>query len=222
MISGILPRAPISFVVSGSAGRAWLIAAGTLRRVGALLWLAALAAIVPLSAHAAAWDLARLAEVISGAGFGTYRFAEERHLQFLTEPLHLEGTLSYTAEGKLVRRVTSPRPEQAVIDGNLLSIETNKVDPPVRVLLSDQPVLNALVVALRATLTGDVPLLIDHYEADLSGLEASWSLNLTPRAASLRAAVEEIRLQGSAHEIRTIEILETNGDRSVITISGKI
>lgn len=188
----------------------------------ALGMIFALAVFVPQAPLAAAWDLARLAEVLAGAGFGTYRFSEERYLQVLTEPLHLEGTLSYIEGGLLVRRVTSPRPEIAVIDGNLLSIKTNKADPPIRVLLSDQPVLNALVVALRATLTGDVRLLADHYDADLFGREGDWSLHLTPRAEGIRVAVQEIRLEGSAHQIRTIEILEISGDRSVITISSKI
>lgn len=190
--------------------------------MGALALLVALTAIAPPVLRAATWDLARLAEAIAEAGFGTYRFTEERHLQVLTEPLHLEGTLSYTAGGQLVRRVTRPRQELAVIDGNLLSIKTNKADPPVRVLLSDQPVLNALVIALRATLMGDVPLLIANYVADLSGQEGGWSLHLTPRTEGIRIAVQEIRLEGSEHQIRTIEILETTGDRSVITISSKI
>ncbi len=176
----------------------------------------------PDAGRAADWDLARLAALVSEAGPGTYRFAEERYLQYLTEPLRLEGTLSYNQQGQLIRRVTSPRPEQAVIEGNLVTIQINKFDPPVRVLLSEQPVLNALILALRATLTGDLPMLNENFKTQLMGSEQAWALSLTPDCRDLRQSVEGVRIEGRSNEIRTIEIVEANGDRSVITIRSRL
>ena len=184
--------------------------------------LALLLCCVPDAGRAADWNLARLAELASAAGPGTYRFAEERYLQYLTEPLRLEGTLSYTQEGQLVRRVTSPRPEQAVIDGNLVTIHINKMDPPVRVLLSEQPVLNALILALRATLTGDLAMLKENFKTQLMGSEQAWSLRLIPDSNDLRQSVDGVLIEGRANEIRTIEIVEANGDRTVITIRSRL
>ncbi|MDJ0608484.1 MAG: hypothetical protein QNJ67_05865 [Kiloniellales bacterium] len=177
---------------------------------------------VPDAGRAADWNLTRLAELVSEAGPGTYRFAEERYLQYLTEPLRLEGTLSYTQQGQLVRRVTSPRLEQAIIEGNLVTIQMNKVDPPVRVLLSEQPVLNALILALRATLTGDLPMLNETFKTQLTGSEQAWALRLIPDSNDLRQAVDGVTIEGRSNEIRSIEIVEANGDRSVITIRSRL
>ncbi len=188
-------------------------------RLALLLVLAALT-LIPRMALGGNWDLAKLAEELSAAGPGTYRFLEERHLQVLTEPVRLEGRLSYEAGGRLIREVTRPRRERAVIEGNLLSIEANKVDPPVRILLSGQPVLSALVVALRATLQGDLALLQETYESELSGGSAAWSLRLEPKDADLRATVSALHLRGVESRIASIEVLETSGDRTVITLFG--
>ena len=184
--------------------------------------LALLLCCVPDAGRAADWNLARLAALASAAGPGTYRFAEERYLGSLTEPLRLEGTLSYTQDGQLVRRVTSPRPEQAVIEGNLVTLQLNKVDPPVRVLLSEQPVLNALILALRATLTGDLLMLKENFKTELTGSEQAWALRLIPDSNDLRQAVDGVMIEGRANEIQTIEIVEADGDRTVITIRSRL
>lgn len=148
------------------------------------------------------------------------RFSEERQLHYLTEPLLLEGTLSFDPPERLEKQVLRPKKETITVDGNLVTFESNPKDPPVRVLLSDYPALDAFVTALRAALSGDLENLAHIYAIELKGTEDSWSLQLTPRTDALRKAVSKVQMNGSSGRIMSIEILETGGDRSIITISG--
>ncbi len=139
----------------------------------------------------------------------------------MTEPLFLEGTLSYAPPGRLEKLVLRPKWERMIVDGDLLTIEHSPDKPPIRVLLSDHPTLAALITALRAVLAGDQGALEHIYATALEGTEDSWLLRLTPRSRKLREAVSEVHIAGSASRIGTIEIREAGGDRSIFTISGK-
>ena len=105
-----------------------------------------------------------------------------------------------------------------IVDGDVLTIEASRNTPPARLLLSDHPALDAFITALRSVLAGDQGTLERIYGIALEGGEASWSLRLTPKSARLRAVVSEVRIDGAGHDIATVEVIETGGDRSVITI----
>jgi len=167
------------------------------------------------------WDLSALAGMLAQETKSSVDFSEERHLAFLTEPVVLEGRLSFEPSGRLERLVLRPKRERMVIEGRLLIIETNAKDPPIRVLLSDHPPLEAFVVALRALLAGDQEALEQVFDTALAGEPADWLLRLTPRAPQLRAAVEVILISGSMDTIESIEVLETGGNRSIITLGEK-
>lgn len=160
-----------------------------------------------------------IAELAQNSG-STVRFSEERRLQYLTEPLFAKGTLSFTPPGRLERQVLSPGRERMTVEGDLLTIEANPKDPPVRVLLSDYPALEAFITALRALLAGDRPTLEHIYAIALAGTEASWRLRLIPKSEQLRDKVREIHISGRAGAIRSIEVIEAGGDRSITTITG--
>ena len=168
------------------------------------------------------WSLSRLTAALAQDVDSTVRFSEERQLQYLTEPLFLEGTLTFKPPGYLERQVIQPEWQRMIIDGDLVTIEENWKDPPTRVLLSDYPALEAFVVALRSVLAGDQRSLERTYATALEGTEGAWLLSLTPRPQQLRDAVSEIRITGAGSNILSIEVMEAGGDRSIITIHGKI
>jgi len=168
------------------------------------------------------WSLSRLTAALAQDVGSTVRFSEERQLQYLTEPLFLEGTLTFKPPGYLERQVVQPKWQRMIIDGDLVSIEENWKDPPIRVLLSDYPALEAFVAALRSILAGDQRSLERTYATALEGTEDAWLLSLTPRPQHLRDAVSEVRITGAGGNIQSIEIMESEGDRTIITIHGKI
>ncbi|MND02960.1 hypothetical protein D3C83_225530 [compost metagenome] len=57
------------------------------------------------------------------------------------------------------------------------------------------------------------------YRIGLEGSDDQWRLLLAPSEPKMQAMVREIRISGSMNRIRTIEILEAEGDRSVMTIA---
>ncbi len=178
--------------------------------------------LLPLGARADehSWTLSRLIAGLARDSASTMGFSEVRRLQYLTEPLYLEGTLTFQPPARLERLVLRPTRERMIVDGDVLTIEASRTTLPTRVLLSDHPALDGFITALRSVLAGDQGTLERIYTIALEGGEASWLLRLTPKSQRLRAAVSEVRIGGAGREITTVEVIETGGDRSVITIRG--
>lgn len=164
------------------------------------------------------WNLAALVAALAQQKALTVRFSEERRLQYLTEPVRLEGTLSFDPPDRLEKRVLRPKRERMTVEGDLITIETVPGDPKVRVFLSDYPALGAFVTALRALLSGDPADLERVFLPALAGTEEAWSIRLTPRLPEVRGRVSEIHISGAGRRIASIDILETGGDRSIIAI----
>ncbi len=186
--------------------------------------LPAVAVVILLAAHVALGgqdlSLGRLLDLVRQTEPSTVAFTERRSMQYLTEPIVLEGTLSFDPPDRLTREVHRPNRETMVIEGDLLTLKANWKDPPTRVLLADYPGLDALITALRAVLSGDAEALERVYQIDLRGTAEAWTLALIPRAESLRAVVASVVLEGAAETVRSIEVQETGGDSSVITVHG--
>jgi len=166
----------------------------------------------------AAWDVKTLMQEMAQVPSSHARFVETRHLAILTRPLELKGSLSYERPNRISKHVQSPFDELLTVEGDALTL-VNKAKGEQRFLsLREQPALGALVEGVRATLAGDLARLERHYKVELSGAREAWSLRLAPRAAQVRAYVETITIAGSAARVGRIEVLETGGDRSVMTI----
>ena len=145
------------------------------------------------------------------------RFVERRFLRILTEPLETRGTLSYTAPGRLEKRTLVPKPESLVLDHDQLALE-GPGNQRRTLALQEFPVVWVLVESIRSTLAGDAQKLNRFYELKLSGDHSDWRLDLTPRDSKIRSMVREIRIRGSEQSVRVIEVFETGGDRSEMTI----
>lgn len=150
----------------------------------------------------------------------TARFVERKHVAILNAPLVSSGTLVYTAPGRLEKHTVAPRAESLVLDGDRLTLEDRGRDQKRSFALPEHPVIQAFVEGVRSTLAGDIATLSRFYEVALEGNERRWRLLLRPREQRMQDFVSDIRISGSLDRIRTIEIVETGGDRSVMTITG--
>jgi hypothetical protein len=56
------------------------------------------------------------------------------------------------------------------------------------------------------------------YRIDLTGDPSQWRLALVPLDDRMRAVIEEIRIGGAEGQVRSVDILEARGDRSVMRI----
>jgi hypothetical protein len=170
-----------------------------------------------LPAHAAEWSLDALMDELSARSAGQARFVEKKHLAVLDRQLEQRGELSFE-RGRLEKLTLTPKRERVVIDGDVLTIESESRKRPRRLRLQDHPVLWGFVESLRATLTGDLATLQRFYAVELRGPREDWELTLAPRVQAMRAVVEVVRIRGTGRRIERVEVTEALGDRSVMQV----
>jgi outer membrane lipoprotein-sorting protein len=174
--------------------------------------------VFPALCAAQGWDLQALMGEMAAVPASRTRFVETRHLALLTRPLELKGSLTYERPHRLTKHVESPFNELLSVDGDALSLVNRTKGEQRIVSLREQPALGALVESVRATLAGDRAQLERHYRVKFSGGRQAWQLQLTPRQAQLRAHVDSIALSGAGARLQHIEVLESGGDSSVMSI----
>jgi hypothetical protein len=162
------------------------------------------------------WGLAQLMSEFASVEESHARFQEEKHLAMLTEPLQLSGTLHYVRPDQIEKRITQPYAESLRINHDLLEWETQGRTRTLS--LRSQPQIGALVESMRATLAGDLPALQRHYTVKLEGSRAQWAITLEPRNNRLAQFIERIQLRGLDNQLRQVEIIEANGNRSLMRI----
>ena len=74
------------------------------------------------------------------------------------------------------------------------------------------------IESIRATLAGDLPALERLFTIDFAGGIARWRLTLTPRDAQVAKTVSRVIIDGMNDTLTTVEIIETDGDRSLMTL----
>jgi len=176
-------------------------------------------AVAAEAGDAAGWDIKRLMQELAQVKTAQGRFVERKHLAILNAPLELSGTLVYVAPSRLEKHTLAPRPETLVLEREELTIESKERNQRRTLVLQDYPVVRAFVESIRSTLAGDLPTLSRFYQVSLDGGERRWRLTLKPSEPGMRDVVSEIRISGDRSWINAIEIIETGGDRSVMTIT---
>jgi hypothetical protein len=165
----------------------------------------------------AAWDLTQLMQGLAQNKSGRASFVEKKYIALLDKPVESSGELLYTAPDRLEKRTLKPRAESMLIESGTLTVERNKRRMTLR--LQDYPELVAFTESIRGTLAGDVVALRRIYNLDLEGTEERWTLTLRPVETKMLEVVQRIRIGGSRAEVKTIEIEQTDKDRSVMVIA---
>jgi len=164
----------------------------------------------------AAWDLDQLMKALAGNKVSRATFVEKKYLAMLDAPVTSSGELLFTPPDRLERRTLKPRPESVVLEAGVMTMTRGQRQMVLK--LNEYPAVAALTESIRATLAGDREALQKHYEVKLEGTQERWALVLVPREARTRALVLEIRIEGERSEVRTVEIEQSDKDRSVMTI----
>jgi len=190
-----------------------------------LIWLLAALVITAVAAEpegtaddtpSEPWGVNQLMSELGHVQHTKARFVERKYLKVLKTPLETAGTLEYDAPDRLVKRTLEPKPETMTVAGERLVIESQARSRSLR--LGDYPVLGAFVESLRATLNGDLAALERFYRVTLEGGPQRWQLTLTPRDPKMSALIESILIAGRRGRVGRVEVRETRGDRSVMTV----
>jgi len=169
-----------------------------------LLWLGGLA-------HA--FSLADLQRQLQSQAVVRGAFVQEKYLRGLDQPLRSTGVFTLASGQGLLWNLTTPIAQQLRItaQGVARRAQTEGSNPWIRTAQQSGRE-NRLFLAV---LTGDTRELQTQFDLALSGSADDWQLTLTPSSALLRQIFAHIQIAG-ATQVRRIELLETQGDRTVL------
>lgn len=174
------------------------------RSLGALTLLA-------VSSWANAFDLQQLSEQLAKPDVIHGQFIQEKHLRALPQPLISKGSFVLAKNHGLLWLLKTPLQQDYRITANSIARrDTNGWQPlPNKSAGAEQ---NRLFLAV---LQGDSSGLQRDFELQLQGQAQQWKLTLTPRSLLLKQVFTRINIDGG-ELVHTIELLETQGDSTVL------
>jgi hypothetical protein len=188
------------------------------RRRALLLVLLGIAGAAAAGAPAPLLD--ELLKLLAARQHGHVAFTEVQQLAVLERPLESSGELEYEAPERLVKRTLRPKAETLTLDHGVLSAQRGHRTYVLE--LRAYPQVVPFVESIRATLAGDRATLERLFNVGFDGTLAGWTLQLVPRDAALAAAVRDIRISGERAAIHTVEIRQSDGDRSLLTLGPEL
>jgi outer membrane lipoprotein-sorting protein len=171
-------------------------------------------------ALAADSDLDRLMSALAQRKHGHVTFVEKKYIALLDRPVESSGELLYDAPDRLEKKTLKPRPESLVLDGGSVSAQRGRHHYVLD--LKQYPQVVPFIESIRATLAGDRAALEQVFNVEFAGSFDHWTLGLVPRDPKLTRTVKEIHIEGEKDLIHTVEIRETDGDRSLLTIGADV
>jgi hypothetical protein len=163
------------------------------------------------SAAAHAFDLQQLSDQLAKPSVIHGSFIQEKHLRALPQPLVSKGTFVLAKDHGLLWLLKTPLQQDYRIsaqgiarrDANGWQTLPNK---------SAGAEQNRLFLAV---LQGDSSGLQRDFDLQLQGEAEQWKLTLTPRSLLLKQVFNQINIDGGTL-VHTIELLETQGDSTVL------
>jgi outer membrane lipoprotein-sorting protein len=165
---------------------------------------------------AAAYDIGQLMADLARHKGGKAKFVEKKFLAVLDKPLVATGEMTYTAPDRLEKRTLTPKPETMLLDKDILTLEREK--QKLTINLASQPEALAFIDSIRGTLAGNRAALERNYALYLAGTADKWTLTLLPSDQKIAAIVQRVTVSGSRGQVRQIEYLQADGDRSQLSI----
>ena len=169
-----------------------------------------------LSAQAAQFTVGELMGALANNKHGAATFTEKKYISILDRPVESSGGLLFVPPARLEKRTLKPKVETLVLDGDVLTVERQLQRHVLQ--LKDYPEVAAMIESIRATLAGDRKALERVYDLSLEGSSDRWTLALTPLDTRVGSVIARIRMEGTRGEVRTVEILQADGDRSVMSV----
>ena len=160
------------------------------------------------------WDVDQLMKMLAGQAGGQVRFTEHKFIAILDRPVVSTGEMQFIPPHRLLRRTETPVAETMVLDGD--TIEIRREGRELQLRLHDYPEAVAFIDSIRALLAGNRGALERNFALFLSGDASEWTLNLLPNDTRLADLVHRIHIRGNGKQVRSIEILQADGDRSLM------
>jgi hypothetical protein len=168
-------------------------------------------ALLTMSALANAFDLQQLSEQLAKPEVIHGQFIQEKHLRALPQPLISKGSFVLAKNHGLLWLLKTPLKQDYRITGKGIA----RRDDNGWQLLPNKSAGAEQNRLFLAVLQGDSSGLQRDFELALSGDAQQWKLTLTPRSLLLKQVFNQINIDGGTL-VQTIELLETQGDSTVL------
>jgi hypothetical protein len=143
------------------------------------------------------------------------QFHEQKQIALLAQPLESTGTIYFAPPGRFSRVTRTPAATRLVLDGADMQFED--ANGASAVDLSANPVARQFAENMVALWSGDRARLEKLYQLGFHAERARWELVLVPRSPTLARFLARLTLRGDGAEMRELDLLETDGDRTRTT-----
>ncbi len=188
-------------------------------RLPALVTLIALL-LGPMAMAAAQTDLDKVMSALAQRKHGHVTFVEEKFIALLDKPVRSSGELLYDAPDRLEQRTLSPKRETLVLQSGVVTADRGRRHYVLN--LRQYPQIVPFIESIRATLAGDRAALEHVFRLSFGGTFDGWTLTLVPLDETLAHTIKQIDIDGTQAAIHKVQILEADGDRSVLTIGPEV
>jgi hypothetical protein len=147
---------------------------------------------------------------------GHVEFIEQKFIATLDRPIESSGELRFDAPDHLEQRTLKPRSETLILDGGTLTVDRGRTHRTMD--MHAFPQIEPLVESMRATLAGDRAALERLFHLEFSGNAARWTLTLVPLDSTVKQLVAQVKIDGVHDQLIKVEIRQTDGDRSLMTL----
>lgn len=168
-------------------------------------------ALLTLSSLANAFDLQQLSDQLAKPDVIHGQFIQEKHLRALPQPLISKGSFVLAKNHGLLWLLKTPLQQDYRISAKGIA----RRDVSGWQLLPGKSAGAEQNRLFLAVLQGDSSGLQRDFELALSGDAQQWHLTLTPRSVLLKQVFNQINITGGTL-VNTIELLETQGDSTVL------
>ncbi|MDI2143037.1 MULTISPECIES: outer membrane lipoprotein carrier protein LolA [unclassified Pseudomonas] len=168
-------------------------------------------ALLTLSSLTNAFDLQQLSDQLAKPDVIHGQFIQEKHLRALPQPLISKGSFVLAKNHGLLWLLKTPLQQDYRISGKGIA----RRDVSGWQLLPGKSAGAEQNRLFLAVLQGDSSGLQRDFELALSGDAQQWHLTLTPRSVLLKQVFNQINITGGTL-VNTIELLETQGDSTVL------
>jgi outer membrane lipoprotein-sorting protein len=146
-------------------------------------------------------------------------FTEKKFVKLLNAPVESTGVLIYTAPDRFEKHTKNPVEERMTVERDMVTLDNVAKKKKQQIFIPQFPALAAIVDAMRGALSGNLPQLQQAFSIKVSGTNARWKLHLVPLEANQYAYIHAVDVAGRDDFIESIEILQSDGDRSVMSMT---
>ena len=169
-----------------------------------------------LSGNAAALELQSVLEQTMVTPPARVNFREERFNEMFAESLVLTGFLEYREEGQLRKVIETPFEEAFLVRRDRIEIERQgetQVLP-----INKSRALKTMLGGIEAILAGQAERLEKVFSYELTGAEADWSLQLTPRSRRVARQLKGLTITGDDQSVVSIRFDLNGGEWHLMEI----